>query len=106
MGDPNFLAAVVDDGVLMRVMIGGSGTRRGSEELWEVFDLVSKGAWDNKGGAWGWDGLDRSFDDGRGKVLNGDVGKGDAVDWVFELSVCVLVLRFSRPLEDWTIERL
>ena len=66
MGDPNFLAAVVDDGVLVRVMIGGSGTRRGGEELWEVLDLVSEGARDNKGGTWGWDGVDGSLDDGRG----------------------------------------
>ena len=44
MGDPNFLAVVVDDGVLVQVMIGGSGTWQGSEELGEVFDLVSEGA--------------------------------------------------------------
>ena len=105
MGNPNFLAAVVDDSVLVRVMIGGSGTRQGGEELGEVFDLVGEGTWDNEGGTWGWDGVDRSFDDGRGKVLNGDVSEGDAVDWVFELSMCVLVLRF-RPLEDWAIEGL
>ena len=106
MGDPNFLATIVDDGVLMRVMIGGGSTRRGGEELGKVFDLVSEGAWDNEGGAWGWDGVDRSFDDGRGKVLNRDIGKGDTVNWVFELSVCVLVLLFSRPLEDWAVEGL
>ena len=47
MGDPNFLAAIVDDGVLVQVMIGGSGTRRGGEELGEVFDLVGEGTWDN-----------------------------------------------------------
>ena len=50
----------------MRVMISGSGTRRGGEELREVFDLSSEGAWDNKGGTWGWDGVDRSFGNGRG----------------------------------------
>ena len=70
----------------MQVMIGGSGTWRGGEELRETLDLVGEGTWDNEGGAWGWDGLDRSFDDGRGKVLNRDVGKGDAVNWIFELS--------------------
>ena len=70
----------------------------------EVFDLVSKGTWDNKGGAWGWDGVDGSLDDGRGKVLNGDVSEGDAVDWVFELSVCVLVLVLGGPLKDWAVE--
>ena len=53
MGDPNFLAAVVDDSVLVRVTIGGGSTRRGGEELGKVLDLVSKGTWDNKGG---WDG--------------------------------------------------
>ena len=66
MGNPNFLATVVDDGVLVRVMISGSGTRRGGEELGEVFDLSSKGTWDNEGGAWGWDSVDRSFNNGRG----------------------------------------
>ena len=66
MGDPNFLTAVVDDGVLVRVMIGGGSTRRGGKELREVFNLVSEGTWDNKGGTWGWDGVNRSFDDGRG----------------------------------------
>ena len=106
MGNPKFLAAVVDDGVLVRVMISGSGTRRGGEKLGEVLDLVSEGTWDNESGAWGWDGVDGSLDDGWGKVLDGDVGEGNAVDWVFELSVCVLVLLFSRPLEDWAIEGL
>ena len=66
MGDPNFFAVVVNDGVLVRVMIGGGGTRRGGEELREVFDLVSEGTWDNEGRAWGWDGVDRGLDDGRG----------------------------------------
>ena len=66
MGDPNFLAAIVDDGVLVRVMVGGGSTRRSGEELGEVLDLVSEGAWDNKGGTWGWDGVDGSLDDGRG----------------------------------------
>ena len=66
MGNPNFLAVVVDDSVLVRVMVGGSGTRRGGEELREVLDLVSKWTWDNEGGAWGWDGVDGSLDDGRG----------------------------------------
>ena len=66
MGDPNFLAAVVDDGVLVRVMIGGGSTRQGGKELREVLDLVGEGTWDNEGGAWGWDGVDGSLDDGRG----------------------------------------
>ena len=66
MGDPNFLATVVDDGVLVWVMISGGGARRGGEELGKVFDLSSKGTWDNEGGAWGWDGVDRSFNNGWG----------------------------------------
>ena len=66
MGDPNFLTAIVDDGVLVRVMIGGGSTWRGGEELGKVLDLGSKGTWDNEGGAWGWDGVDGSLDDGRG----------------------------------------
>ena len=87
-------------------MIGGSGTRRGSEELSKILDLVGEGTWDNKGGAWGWNGVDQSFDDGRGKVLNGDVGEGNAVNWVFKLSVCVLILFLGGPLEDWAVEGL
>ena len=110
MGNPNFLAAVVDDGVLVRVMISGSGTRWGGEELREVFDLVSEGTWDNKGGtwgwggAWGWDGVDRSFDDRRGKVLNRDVSEGDTDNGVFKLSVGVFVLVLGGPLKDWAVE--
>ena len=104
MGDPNFLAAVVDDGVLVRVMIGGSSTRRGGEELGEVLDLVSKGTWDNEGRTWGRDGVDGSLDDGRGKVLNGDVGKGDTDNRVFKLSVGVFVLVLGGPLKDWAVE--
>ena len=104
MGDPNFLAAVVDDGVLVRVMIGGGGTRRGGEELREVLDLVSERTGDNKGGAWGWDGLDRGFDDGWGKVLNGDVSEGNTDNGVFKLSVGVFVLFLGGPLKDWAVE--
>ena len=106
MGNPNFLAAIVNDGVLVRVMVSGSGTWWGGEELGEVFDLISKGMWDNKGGAWGWDGVDRSLDDGWGKILNGDVSEGDTDNGVFELSVGVFVLVLSRPLEYWAIEGL
>ena len=101
------------DGVLVRVMIGGSSTRRGGEELREVLELVSEGAGDNEGGTWnggggtwGRDGVDRSFDDGRGKVLNRDVGEGDADNWVFKLSVGVFVLVLGGPLKDWAIEGL
>ena len=104
MGNPNFLATIVDDSVLMRVMIGGSSTQWGSEELGEVLDLVSKRTWDNKGGAWGWDGVNRSFDDGRGKVLNGDISEGNTDNGVFKLSVGVFVLIFSGPLKDWAVK--
>ena len=104
MGDPNFLAAIVDDSVLVRVMIGSSGTRRGSEELREMFDLVGEGTWDDEGGAWGWDSVDRSFDDGRGKVLNGDVSEGNTDNGVFKLSMGILILVLSGPLKDWAVE--
>ena len=73
----------------------------------KVLDLVSKGVWDNKGGwdgAWGWDGVDGSLDDGRGKVLNGDVSKGDTDNGVFKLSVSVFVLFLGGPLKDWAVE--
>ena len=72
----------------------------------EVLDLVSKGTWDNEGRAWGWDGVDGGLDDGRGKVLNGDVGKGDTDNGVFKLSVCVFVLVLGGPLKDWAVEGL
>ena len=104
MRNPNFLATVVDNGVLVWVMIGGGGTRRGGEELRKVLDLVSKKTWDNEGGAWGWDGVNQSFDDGRGKVLNGDVGKGDTNNGVFKLSVGVFVLVLGRPLKDGAVK--
>ena len=104
MGDPNLFAAVVDDSVLVRVMIGGGSTRRGGKELGEVLDLVSKGTWDNEGGTWGWDGVDGSLDDGRGKVLNRDVSEGDTDNGVFKLSVGVFVLILGGPLKDWAVE--
>ena len=104
MGNPNFLAAVVDDGVLMWVMIGGGSTRRGGEELREVFDLISKGTGDNEGGAWGWDGMDRSFDDGRGEVLNRDVSERNTDNGIFKLSVGVFILILGGPLKDWAVE--
>ena len=99
MGDPNFLTAVVDDGVLVWVMVGGGSTRQGGEELREMFDLVSKGAW-------GWDGVNRSFNDGWGKVLNRDVSEGNTDNGVFKLSVGVFVLVLGGPLKDWAIEGL
>ena len=70
----------------------------------KVFDLISEGAWDNEGGAWGWDGVDRSFDNGRGKVLNRDVSERDTDNGVFKLSVGVFVLVLSGPLKDWAVE--
>ena len=54
----------------------------------------------------GWDGEDGGSNDRRWEILNGDVGKGDTVNWVFELSVCVLVLFLGGPLEDWAVEGL
>ena len=104
MGDPDFLAVIVDDGVLVRVMVSGGGTRRGGKKLGEVFDLVGEGAWDNEGGAWGWDRVDQSFDDGRGRVLNRDVGEGDTDNGVFKLSVGVFILVLGGPLKDWAVE--
>ena len=37
LGDPKFLAAVVDNGVLVRVTVDGKGTGRGGEEIGEDF---------------------------------------------------------------------
>ena len=85
-------------------MVSGGGTRRGGEELREMFDLVSEGTWDNKGWAWGRDGVNWSFDDRWGKVLNGDVGKGDTDNGVFKLSVGVFILVLGGPLKDWAVE--
>ena len=104
MGNPNFLAAVVDDGVLVQVMISGSGTRWGGKELGKMFDLVSEGTRDDEGGAWGWDGVDWSFDNRWGKVLNRDVSEGDTDNGIFKLSVGVFILVLSGPLKDWAVE--
>ena len=95
---------IIDNGVLVQVMVSGSGTWRGGEELGEVFDLVSEGTWDNEGGAWRWDDVDQSFDDGQGKVLNGDVSKGDTDNGVFKLSVGVFILVLGGPLKDWAVK--
>ena len=86
-------------------MISGSGTWRGGEELGEVLDLISKGTWDNEGGTWGQDGVNRSFNNGRGKVLNRDVGEGDTNNGVFKLSVGVFVLVLGGPLKDRAVKR-
>ena len=100
MGYPNLFATIVDDGVLVQVMINGSGTWWGGKELGKMFNLVSKGTRDDEGGAWGWDGVDRSFDNRRGKVLNRDVSEGDTDNGIFKLSVGVFILVLSGPLKD------
>ena len=48
--------------------------------------------------------MDRSFDNRRGKVLNGDVSEGNTDNGVFELSVGVFVLVLGGPLKDWAVE--
>ena len=85
-------------------MVSGCGTWRGGEELGEVFDLVGVGAGDNKVGAQGWDGVDWSFNDGQGKVLNEDVSEGDTDNGVFKLSMGIFILVLGGPLKDWAVE--
>jgi hypothetical protein len=93
---PDLLTAFVDDGVLVGVAVVGGGARQGSEEMWEELGFVEAGEWkdgeDGSGWAWGGDTGNGGFGDGRREILDGDVGKQDALDDFFELAVGVLIL--------------
>jgi hypothetical protein len=75
-----------------------SGAGRSGEEVWEELGFVEAGeredGEDGSGQAWGGDTSNRGFSDGRREVFDGDVSKGDVVDDVLKLAVCVLVLVF------------
>ena len=77
LGGPDLLAAFVDDGVLVWVMVGG-GTRRGGKEVWEKFGFWEDGERENAAGrsgrSWGWD--------------DGDGGDNDRWQEVFYWDVC------------------
>ena len=99
MWTPDFLAAFVDDGVLVGVDVVGEGARRGGPEMGEELVLCVEG--DDREGEFlrdrsGWGGRgndgDGGFDDGGQEVLNWDIRKWDAVDNFLELKVDVRVL--------------
>jgi hypothetical protein len=96
---PDLLTAFVDDGVLVRVAVVGGGARWGGEEVWEELSFVEAGKQedgeDGSGRTWGGDTGDGGFCDGRWEVFDRDVSEGDAVDYVLELAVGVLVLVLS-----------
>ena len=101
MRAPDFLSTFVDDGVLMRVDVVGEGARRGGPEIREELVLGVE-RYDGEGelledrGRWGRRGNNgnRGFNDSRGKVLNWDVRKWDAVNNFLELEVDIGVLCF------------
>ena len=112
--DPELFSTFVDDRVLVRVVVGGSGAGRGNEEVGKGFELVVEWVVDDRGnvfrsgdnGCWGWDGEDGGSSDRRWEIFNGDVREGDMNNRIFELSVSVFVLVLSGPLEYGAIEGL
>jgi hypothetical protein len=89
LGAPDFFTTLVDDGVLVRVVGDGSGTRQGGEEVREELGFRGYGerkvGEDRSGQSGGGDNGDRSFNDGWWEVLDGDVSEGDSLNNFFEL---------------------
>jgi hypothetical protein len=89
LGAPDFLAAFVDDGILVWVVSDGGGAGRGGEEVREELSFWSDREWEvreNGSGQGGRvNGSDGGFNNGRWEVLDGDVGEGDSFDNFFEL---------------------
>ena len=92
MGAPDLFSAFVNDGVLVGVDVVGEGAGRGGPEVGE--ELVFGVAGDNREGEfrkdrsrWGGRGNDGDggFDNGGREILNGDVRKGNTVDYFLEL---------------------
>ena len=112
--DPELFSTFVDNRVLVRVVVSGSGAGRGDEEVGKGLELVVEWVVDNGGdvfqswgnGCRGWDGEDGGSNDRRWEILNGDVRKGDTNNRIFELSVGVFVLVLSGPLEYRAIKGL
>jgi hypothetical protein len=96
LGAPEFLAAFVNNSVLVRVLVSGEVASRGGEEVGEEFDFDKErereDGKDGSGWAWGRDTGNRGFGDRRREIFDGDVSKGDAVNHVLKLAMCVLVL--------------
>ena len=71
--NPELFSMFVDDRVLVRVVVSGSGAGQGDEEVGKGFELVVKWVVDDGGnifqsggnGCWGWDGEDRGSSDRR-----------------------------------------
>ena len=112
--DPELFSTFVDDRVLVWVVVSGSGTGRGDEEVGKGFELVVEWVGGDGGNVFrsggnrcrGWDGEDRGSNDRRWEILNRDVREGDTNNRIFELSVSVFVLVLSGPLEYRAIEGL
>jgi hypothetical protein len=98
LGAPDLLTAFIDNGVLVRVVGNGSGTRQGGEEVWEEFGF--RGNREREVGEdrseWGGRGNNgnRGFSDRRWEVFDGDISKQDTLDDFFKLKVDVGVLMF------------
>jgi hypothetical protein len=96
---PNFLTTFVDNGVLVWMVSDGGGTRWGSKEMWEEFSFQGDGKRevrkDRSGQSRRGNNGDENFNDGQRKFFNGDVGKWDALNDFFELTVDIGVLVFG-----------
>ena len=112
--DPELFSTFVDDRVLVRVVVSGSGAGRGNEEVGKGFELVVEWVVDDGGnvfrsggnGCWGWDREDQGSNDRRWEILNRDVREGDTNNGVFKLSVGIFILVLSGPLKYRAIEGL
>ena len=101
MGAPDLLSAFVNNGVLVGVDVVGEGAGRGGPEVGEELVLGverddRKGEFLEDGSGWGGrgDDGDGGFNDGGGKVLDGDVCEWDTINDFLELKVDVRVLGF------------
>jgi hypothetical protein len=96
---PDLLTAFVDNGVLMRVVGDGSGTRRGSKEMGEELGFWGDGerkVWEDRSG-WGGggDNGNGSFNNGQQEVFYGDVSEGNSLNDFLKLEVDVGILLFD-----------
>ena len=112
--NPKLFSTFVDNHVLVQVVVSGSGAGQGNEEVGKGFKLAVEWVIDDRGnvfrsggnGRWGWDGEDRGSNNRRWEVLDWDVCKRDMNSGVFELSVGIVVLVLSGPLEYGAIKGL
>jgi hypothetical protein len=104
LGTPDLLTAFVDNGVLMRVVGNGGGTRWGGKKMGEEFSFQGIREWEvgkdrSRWGGGGDDG-DGSFDDRQREVLDGDISERDMLDYFLKLKVDIGVLVFG----GWVLE--